>query len=287
MSLPAIAPELLARARAGELAAVDALLEALQPGVFNLAMRMLGHREDARDATQEILLKVVTHLGSFRGESALGTWVWQIARRHLLDASTRTREWPQVSLEALAGDLAAGVALAGQTRGQALTPEDQAAARELAVTCTQGMLMRLDRDHRLAWVLDATFGLSSDEAAQVLGITPAAYRKRLSRARQALEEFAGAHCGLASEAAACRCDTQVHALRKLERLGRPRPPATLALAPAEREAAARALDEVGRLSGIAGVLRSHPDYQAPQALLGAIRAVLAGPGLTHLRGAPH
>ena len=81
MSVATVNPETLRRAREGELSAIDALLEAIQPGVFNLAVRMLGHREDARDATQEILLKVVTHLGSFRGDAAFGTWVWQVARR--------------------------------------------------------------------------------------------------------------------------------------------------------------------------------------------------------------
>lgn len=287
MSIAAVAPALLARARAGDLGAIDAVLAAIQPGVFNLAMRMLGHREDARDATQEILLKVVTHLGGFRGDSAFGTWVWQVARRHLLDASTRAREWPQVSLESLAADLGAGLQLAGPAGEPALTPEDRAAARELAITCTQGMLMRLDRDHRIAWVLDATFGLSSQEAAAVLEIRPAAYRKRLSRARQALAAFADAHCGQASAGASCRCETQVRAISIVARAGRPLPPNPLALTPAEREAAGRALDAVGQLSGIAGVLRAHPDYQAPEALRGVIRAVLAGPTLDHLRGAPH
>lgn len=269
---------LIARARAGDLAAIDALLLALQPGVYNLAVRMLGNREDARDATQEILLKVVTHLGGFRSEARFTTWVWQIARHHLLDvAATRSREAPVVSFETLGEELAEGIAHTAGWLPQPLTPEAKADARQIAIGCSQGMLMRLDRDHRLAWILDATFGLSSQEAAEVLGIAPAAYRKRLSRARQALDEFAQGHCGLAAPAtAACRCERQADALRAAAAAGRQRAGMPLRLESAERQQAEHLLDAVEAMSGIAGVLRAHPDYQAPEALRGAIRAVLAG-----------
>jgi hypothetical protein len=64
-------------AAAGDRAAAERVLEAIQDRVFRLALRMLGHPQDAEDATQEILVVVLTHLGSFRGESALGTWVWR------------------------------------------------------------------------------------------------------------------------------------------------------------------------------------------------------------------
>jgi RNA polymerase sigma factor (sigma-70 family) len=103
-------PAVIQRATQGDLAALDATLLAIQPGVFNLAVRMLGNREDAADATQEILLKVVTHLGSFRQQAAFTTWVFQIARNHLLTASTRSRESPEVSLEALGERLEQGLA---------------------------------------------------------------------------------------------------------------------------------------------------------------------------------
>ena len=158
MRLPEIAPDILAAARAGQLVAIDAILVGIQPGVFNLAVRMLGHREDARDATQEILLKVVTHLGTLQDDARFGTWVFQIARNHLLTARTRRRERPEVSLEQIGARLEQGLALAGPGNA-VLSPEDKAAARELAVRCTQGMLMALDRPHRLSYVLDVVFGL--------------------------------------------------------------------------------------------------------------------------------
>jgi RNA polymerase sigma factor (sigma-70 family) len=99
----------LEAALAGDLKAIDSLLRALQSGVFNLAIRMLGNRQDAADATQEILLKVITHLGSFRRDSSLSTWVFRIARNHLLTSLTRAKEHPEISLEAMQEKLALGL----------------------------------------------------------------------------------------------------------------------------------------------------------------------------------
>src|SRR3954467_4300105 len=78
--------DLVERARAaatGDKEAVQDVLLAVQDDVYALALRMLGHPSDAEDAAQEILVIVLTHLGSFRGESGLRTWVWRIAARHL------------------------------------------------------------------------------------------------------------------------------------------------------------------------------------------------------------
>jgi RNA polymerase sigma factor (sigma-70 family) len=177
-------PDLLQEATAGDLAALDRLLRLLQPGVYNLALRMLGQRDDAADATQEILLKIVTHLGSFRGQAAFSTWVFQVARHHLLTAATRAREFPTVSFDAIAHKLGAGLELAVGLAGpqRMLTPEDKLAARQVALSCTQGMLMALDRPHRLAYVLDLLFDLDSQQAGEVPAITAAAYRQRPSRA---------------------------------------------------------------------------------------------------------
>ena len=167
-------PSTLAGALGGDLAALDALIAGIGPGVHALAVRMLGNREDAADASQEILLKVVTHLAAFRGEARFSTWVWSIARHHLLTASTRSRESPEVSLEALAERLESGLEFADRLRAdrgeQVLTPQDKVEARQIALGCTQSMLMTLDREHRLAYVLDLVFGLDSAEAHKAFGV---------------------------------------------------------------------------------------------------------------------
>lgn len=279
--------EVIAKATGGDLAALDALLLAIQPGVYNLALRMLGNRDDAADASQEILLKVVTHLSSFGGRSAFTTWVFQVARNHLLTASTRSRESPEVSLEGLGDRLQQGLdfnASLGDPYGSSrtLTPEDKLAARQLALSCTQHMLMTLDREQRLVYVLDVVFGLASAEAAAVLSVTPEAYRQRLTRARARLGSFGVRTCGQVNEAAACRCERQLPARAHLQKVAATtpsaQPPVLMALHPRERDEAERQFDALLRMGDAAAVFRAHPRYEAPDALVQSIRVVLKAEG---------
>ena len=77
--------DLIARAVAGEQEALAEVLNGVQDMVFGLSLRMLGLVPDAEDATQEILIKVMTRLSTFRQESSLSTWVFRIAVNHLRD----------------------------------------------------------------------------------------------------------------------------------------------------------------------------------------------------------
>lgn len=273
----------LQAATRGDLAALDRVLLAIQPGVFNLAVRMLGNREDAADAAQEILLRVVTHLGSFRGEAAFTTWVFGIARNHLLTAATHSRETPEVSLESIGERLGQGLDYAaslGDPHGAArvLTPEDKLAARQVALGCTQNMLMALDREQRLAYILDVVFSLPSRQAADVLDVTPDAYRQRLSRARARLDGFATGTCGEVSREAACLCERQLPAVRQVAASGIPAAPRLAALHQVEVEQAGRQFDALVRMGDAAALFRAHPEYQVPDKLRGAIRAVLLAEG---------
>lgn len=276
-------PALLCAATQGDLAALDQVLAAVQPGIHNLAVRMLGQRDDAAEATQEILLKIVTHLGGFRGDAAFSTWVWRVARNHLLTAATRSAETPEVSLEGLAERLQAGLdhadALA-RAHGEPgpLTPQDKLEARQVALACTQGMLMTLNREQRLAYVLDTVFGLPSKEAAAVLDITPEAYRQRLSRARGQLDAFVAQTCGLANPKAPCRCERQLPAVRHVQGDAPGGGRRVLALHRSEQFEAERLFDAYTRTGEAAAIFRAHPDYQAPESLRAAIRAVLTQQG---------
>ena len=263
----------------GDLAALDELLLTIQPGIYNLAVRMLGHRENAADATQEILMRVVTHLSSFRGDSNFTTWVYQVARRHLLDAITQAREFPEVSLEGMNARLQAGMeytASLGDPQGQlqSLSPEDKLQARQVALGCTQNMLLTLEREQRLAYVLDTVFNLPSKEAAAVMDCTPEAYRQRLARARSKLDAFAQRTCGLANPQATCQCRKQVPALNHGRSTGQVNPPGVYALHREELEQTERQFDALVRMSDAAALMRAHPHYLAPEVLQATIRSVL-------------
>lgn len=265
---------LVERARAGDLGALEALLRGLQPMVFNLAVRMLGHRADAEDATQEILIKVTTHLGSWRNESAFGTWVHGVAANHLLNVRSRGPRRRELSFEVLAEGLDRGLAIAQAQAPQALSPEERLEARRTALTCTQAMLMCLDLPGRLAYVLDVVFGLGSAEAGAVQGISPAAHRQRLTRARSALHGFMQRRCGLVDAAAPCRCAHQIPA----KRAAGPRPGA-LEVTDAEVDAAEEGLRDLIALGDAAAVMRAAPAYRAPDALVRRVRLAIERTGM--------
>lgn len=270
----AIDTSLVERARAGELLALDALLRHIQGPVYNLAVLMLGRREDAQDATQEVLLKVATHLATWRGASAFGTWVFGITGNHLLNAKTRAPGRHESSLDALGEALDRGLDFAQRIGHDetAMSAEDRLVARQTALSCTQAMLMALDAPGRLAYVLDVIFGLESPDAAQVQGISAAAHRQRLARARSALHGFMERRCGLVSASAPCRCQGQVPAKRAAAARGALAP--GLEVSGDELESAERGLRELVQMSDAAAVMRGAPAYAAPQSLLQGIRLVI-------------
>ncbi|HEX4449451.1 MAG TPA: RNA polymerase sigma factor [Kofleriaceae bacterium] len=258
--------ELVDRARAGERAALDELVRATKDLVFNLAVRMLGSVADAEDATQEILIKIVTHLASFRGDSAFRTWAYRVAANHLLTTRKRGAELRVASFEQLGEALDANL-VAGDR-----AVDDQLLVREAKLICTSMMLACLDRDHRLAFVLGEIFEFASDEGAAVLEISSDAFRKRLSRARERMAAFMGAQCGLADPRNACRCAKQAgHAVAAGQLDPRRLAWGPLGCRPAPKLERVADIDSVARAIE---VFRSNPNFVAPEAVLAGIKQVL-------------
>ena len=104
--------DLVSKAKQGDKQALDGLVRAIQDRVYGLAIRMLCHPADAEDATQEILVKIVTHLSDFRQESAFTTWVYRIASNHLLTMSKRRAERREITFEECEASANAGLAAA-------------------------------------------------------------------------------------------------------------------------------------------------------------------------------
>jgi len=211
--------DLARRAVAGDRSAVEQLVRSIQPDVYTLAVRMLWNHDDAQDAAQEILIRVVTRLSSFDFRSRLRTWVYRVAVNHLLDAKKSAVERMNLSFTRLAEDLHDGLSDEGPP-----AHEQSVMVEEVKIGCTLAMLQCLDRPHRLAYILGEILDLSGPEAAAALGIDATALRKRLERARSAVFEFARSYCGLASDNAACACNRRVPAAIRLGRV-RPEAPA--------------------------------------------------------------
>jgi RNA polymerase sigma factor (sigma-70 family) len=195
--------ELVGLALAGESAALETLLRRHEGWLYNVAFRVLQSPADAEDATQESLLKIATRLVTFRGESAFRTWAYRIAMRHLLD---RKRSRPELSV---AGFDCYGHYLARAAdedpADPSATPADTALiVEEARQTCLLGMLLCLDREQRLVFVLGDLLEVSDTLGGDVLELSPDNFRQRLTRARRQLVEFAQGHCGLVDAANRCR-----------------------------------------------------------------------------------
>ncbi|HEY0254061.1 MAG TPA: sigma-70 family RNA polymerase sigma factor [Kofleriaceae bacterium] len=258
--------ELVARAVDGDRSAVEAVIQRLQDPLYRLALRMVWRPANAEDATQEILIRIVTRLATWRGEAQLLTWAYRIGVNYLLNLKRKTlREQQAVSFDEFRDDLVDGLADANR-------PDAELLAHEVRLTCTQSMLQCLERDERIAYVLGEIFELSSTDAAWILETTPAAYRKRLERARQRVRTFTSSACGLVNPEAFCRCERRVRKALEIGRID----PAKLTLVTHEIAGrdVAEAAAELSTLHDAAAVFRAHPDYAAPRSKMEAISELL-------------
>lgn len=263
-------------ALAGDARALERLLAALKNPLFRLALRLLGNFADAEDATQEILVKIMTALASFQRRSSIRTWAFRIALNHVRDFAASRRAAGARSLETIAEQLDRGIAATPDYVHGASSPDPalELEAREVGLHCLQGILLCLDVDQRAAYVLCEVFDFDTRTAALIEGVSEAALRQRLSRGRRRLESFLGTHCGLISESAACTCARQADALRRT-RGGRPIP---IKFARGDRAGGwgefERARAELTRLQRIGLAFRSHPDWPAPEDLFERVRETI-------------
>jgi RNA polymerase sigma factor (sigma-70 family) len=264
--------DLALAARDGDRESLERLVVSIQDRIHGLAIRMLWNAEDARDATQEILIRIVTRLVTFRGSSSFSTWVYRVAANYLLTARKSRLEEQRYTFSRFGAELDEGLSDEGAPEG---TADAALLLEEVKIGCTLGMLQCLDRPHRLAYVLGEILEMEGEEAARVVGIRPAAFRKRLSRARDAVVAFTQAKCGLLSPHQPCRCRRR---LPMALRLGRVVPGRLLFASDSERATQfPKVLAEIRRLEGIrraAALFRSHPDFTAPADLVARIRKLV-------------
>ena len=195
------------KATAGDKKALETLVTSVQDMVFNLSLRMLGTFADAEDATQDILLKMITHLSSFRGDSSFTTWVFSIAVNHLKNYKKHMSARRPLSFEYYGDDIENGKIQDVPDLTQDV--EKDILAEELKMSCTNVMLQCLDMESRCIFILGTMFKLDSRIAGEILEMTPEAYRQRLSRIRKKMADFLGQYCGEYGSGR-CKCKERVN-----------------------------------------------------------------------------
>jgi RNA polymerase sigma factor (sigma-70 family) len=138
----------------------------IQDRIYRLALRTLFLPADAEDATQEILIKVITHLAGFKGESQFTTWVFRIATNHLLTTHKRRAEKRGFSFRRAEEGIGAALSMPSSENAEAC--ENDLIEEEVRLSCLQGMLLCLSREIRLAFILGVVFEVTSIEGSRML-----------------------------------------------------------------------------------------------------------------------
>ncbi len=263
--------QLIDSALQGDRSALEQLILRHEKFVYNLAVRMLWNRDDAADAAQEIFLRMVTHLSSFKRESKFKTWLYRVACNHLLQWNRQSRAEQGIQSFACYASCLAAIPDTSETG-----PEKRALVNEAGIGCMLGMLLCLSREQRIVFVLGEIFELPDTVCAAVLDITNDNFRQKLRRSRTQLYQFMQRNCGLVNPQNTCRCNRKLKSFidagivdeRRLQF-------ADAAFSSAHAIATLHHSEFTALISnGLGGLYRQHPAWQGPS-MVNALRQLIS------------
>jgi len=205
--------ELVGQAQSGNREALERLITRHQAWIYNIVLRMVYLPQDAEDATQEILVKLITTLSTFERRSSFRTWLYRIVVNHVLNMKRVRADTAGWTFTRYADSLDATPDL-DLPDPRSVPADVRLLVDEARIGCTSGMLLCLDRGQRLVYILGAIFGVTDVVGAELLEITPANFRQRLARARRDLHSFLHDKCGLVNDANPCRCAKKTQGFMK-------------------------------------------------------------------------
>ena len=172
---------LLRRACKGDVQAFEELMQSHESRIYAIALRMMGNREDAQDCAQEAMVRIYRAMGSFKGQSALATWIYRITMNTCLDELRRRKARKVTSLDSL-------VDTGWSPTDTGDTPEEHGLRVEKQNALNQAIQSLLD-DMRAAIILRDVKGYSYDEIASILDANVGTIKSRISRGREKLREI--------------------------------------------------------------------------------------------------
>lgn len=188
----------------GSKVALNKLVEKHQGYIFNVALKYFNHIADAEDATQEVLIKVIANLGNYNASKAqFRTWLYKITFNHFLNIKKGPSELRyEAGFETYFKTIESSQVVE-------LTLEEENKMKweieEAKVACMAGMIMCLDREQRLTYIIGDVFEIDHNLGAEIFEISTENFRQRLTRARKDLHEWMHNRCGLVNTANPCRC----------------------------------------------------------------------------------
>jgi RNA polymerase sigma factor (sigma-70 family) len=189
---------LIAEAVSGNKESLTILIKRHQDFIYNVALRMFLHPDDALDATQEVLIKVVTRLNTFKSESKFRTWLYRIVVNHFLNSTTR-------KMEKL---FDRNTSVNNETSALVSNPTNEISEEEIEevrIMCSNAMLMCLNREQRLIYIIGEIFGADHQLGSELFETSPGNFRIKLHRAKSDLLNYVSGKCGLLNPENPCRC----------------------------------------------------------------------------------
>ncbi|MEK6321750.1 MAG: sigma-70 family RNA polymerase sigma factor [Acidobacteriota bacterium] len=173
----------IVRAKAGDVEAFEQIIECYQRKVLTTAWRMLGNQEDARDAAQEVFLRVYKYLGGFRPDQDFSAWLYRIIINVCRDQARKRGRRDQFTSFEMEQELGNFEALSSGEDLEAAAIHSQQRAMIAQALGT------LSKKERAAIVLRDLEGLTTEEVARVLGSSQATVRSQISSARAKIKQY--------------------------------------------------------------------------------------------------
>lgn len=195
--------ESISMALNGDKKSLTELINRHQQYIYNVALKMTNNIEDAQDITQEILVKIVTSLAKYdSSKGKFRTWLYRITFNHFLNLKKQPYEKVMVSFEVFFDYIeSSAITDLSETEER----EMQIEIKESQIGCMAGMLMCLDREQRLIYILGEIFEIDHLIGSEIFKISPDNFRQKLSRARKDLHQWMNHKCGLINKQNPCRC----------------------------------------------------------------------------------
>ncbi|PCE66316.1 RNA polymerase sigma factor [Sediminicola luteus] len=191
--------ELIELSLQGDKQALEQLLKKHQDWLYNVALNLTSNTHDASDLVQETLIKVITNLSQFKGESSFRTWTFRILKNTFLNATRKKPYHTPLTWDDFAQDLDNTID-AEYTDGN-----EKEVVKEAKLSCMKAMLLCLTPEQRLVFVLGELFEFPDTVGSAVIETSKAAFRKKLSHTRTQLYQFMNDKCGLVRTENPCRC----------------------------------------------------------------------------------
>lgn len=195
---------LVESAVAGDKKSLEQLIKRHQAWIYNIALKMVWDPVDAEDVTQETLIKIITKLSTFRGESSFRTWAYRIAANHVINMKKRRMEFEYMSFKKY-GEAILNSPDTELPDRNSVPVEINLLIEETKIGCMNAMLLCLDREQRLIFILGSMFSVNDETGSEILEISKDNYRQKLSRARKQLANFMNNKCGLINKDNPCHC----------------------------------------------------------------------------------